>query len=298
MVSRLYIPGLADYGRCKESFLRAEELLAQGLTDESRTELSSLRDMLEGNPGAVDFLKAEFGEGYVNVYLRLSDACLPAFLLDEHAADGGRKRLPIEWYDYWAAVTDGRVMASMGDLYGAFKAINKMHSGSEQEMAKAKSLLLSLRDDFDWSGKGNWLIAGTRLFHFGNSLETRIVQHYRCDRPELIKETVLEVPVYRGTAVEKIVGEQRGLAYFQALFDTQDDGEEILQNVEFVSGKRRDDIVGWTANTSTSDTQYTRASHPKRAVGFDCGADQFHVLGDNIYGSPGCSRGVRRGGRA
>ena len=293
MTSSLYIPGLAEYSSCKEAFVRAEDLLRQKPNDESRSELSILRATLDNHPAAVEFLRAEFGQGYDQVYLRLSDACLPAFLLDEHAADGGRKRLPIEWYDYWAAVTDGRVMASMGDLYGAFKAINKMHSGSEQEMAKAKSLLLSLRDDFDWSGKGNWLIAGTRLFHFGNSLETRIVQHYRCDRPELIKETVLEVPVYRGTAFEKIVGEQKGLAYFQALFDTQDDGEAILQNLEFVSGKRRDDIVGWTANTSTSNTQYTRASHPERAAGFGYGI-RFHVDGDDIGDYPGCSRGVRR----
>ena len=297
MASTLYLPGLAEYGSCKTAFLRARELLGQkniSLEEESRTELSALRGILENNSDAVDFLKAEFGQVYTQVYQRLTDASTPAFLLDEFAADNGKKRLQPEWFDYWNTVHDGRVMASMGDLYDSFKAIKKMHDGTEQEHAKSKSLLFSLRDDFDWPRKNNWLISSTRPIYSGNDLNARIMQHYRCNRPELTKETVVVVPVYRGVPIEKIVSQQAGLAYLQALFDTQDGGEAIMQTMEFVSGKTRSNIVGWTAAVSTSDSSYTRATYPERAAGFDYFYGQFLVYGSVINLNPGFSRGVRR----
>ncbi|MEK6969597.1 MAG: hypothetical protein AABW48_04170 [Nanoarchaeota archaeon] len=230
----------------------------------------------------------------------LEEVCQPESILgweltlDEQAADDGKKKTPNEWFDYWSNITDGRVMASMGDLYHSFKIIKKMHEqGTEQEHAKAKSLLFSLRDDCDWTGKQNWLISSTRLFYSGTSLDARIIQHYRCPRPELVKETIVEVPVYRGTPLKTIVNEQQGLAYLQALFDTEDDAKTILQTLEFVSGKRGDSLVSWTANTTTKDTQYTRASHPQRAAGFEIYGNQFRVVGSNFKNDLGCSRGVR-----
>lgn len=295
MASTLHIPGLAEYGRCKAAFLRSKELLVQEPTPEHKEELSTLLQTLDHAPDAVGFLEAEFGQQYAPVYQQLTGACMPVFLLDEYVADGGKKRLPNDWFDYWSTINDGRVMASMGDLYASFKIIQKMHEGTEQEKAKAKLLVSSLRDDFDWPGKSNFLISSTRLIYSGNSLDTRIVQHYRCNRPELIKETVLEVPVYRRTPIEKIVSQKAGLTYLQTLFDTTNNDETIIQILELMSGKSRNDLVGWTANTTASDTQYTRASHPERAVGFSYLNNQFHVDGDNIISLPGCSRGVRRG---
>ena len=293
-MAKLYIPGLAEYGQCKIAFLRLQELLTQEQTPEHKTELADLLQTLDTNTDAVDFLQAEFGPEYARVYGRAANARMPAFLLDESAADNGTKRLPSEWYDYWADIKDGKVMASMGDLYHSFKIIKKMHEqGTEQEHAKAKSLLFSLRDDCDWTGKQNWLISSTRLFYSGTNLDARIVQHYRCPRPALVKETIVEAPVYRRTPVKKILNEQKGLAYLQALFDTEDKAETILQTLEFVSGKHGDSLVGWTANTNADDTQYTRTSHPERAAGFGFGYDLFHVGGDGISSGPGCSRRVR-----
>ena len=303
MTSKLYIPGLAEYGQCQAAFLRGQELLSAlelskvDIDGHNKKELSDILQILNSNPESVDFLKAEYGEGYVAVYQRLSEASIPLFLLDEHAADGGKKRLPNEWFDHWSTVHDGRVQASMGDLYASFKAIRKMHSGSEQEQAKAKSLLLSLREDFDWPGKQNWLIAGTRLFHSGNGLEMRIVQHYRCNKPELITETVLDVPVYNNKPVSEAVSEKYGLPYMQTLLDTLDGPETMIQALEFISGKDRNDIRVWTAGWSGSSQQDAlkkRAEYPERAAGFYCNNGQFHVYGLNINGGPGCSRGVRR----
>ncbi|MDP3640183.1 MAG: hypothetical protein Q8R53_03200 [Nanoarchaeota archaeon] len=303
--SKLYLPGLAEYGDCKRAFLCGQELLSAlelskvDIDGHNQKELSGLLQILNTTPDAVDFLKAEFGPEYARVHEQLEKACLPEFHLDEHAANGGKKRLPNDWYDHWSNIHDGRVMASMGNLYNSFKLIKKMREhGTTQEQAIAQTYLSSLREDFDWPKMNNWLISSTRPIYLGKSLDARIVQHYRCNKSELIKETVMEVPVYRGVQIEKIVGEEKGLAYMQALFDTKDDGETIMQTLEFISGKHRKDIVGWTAAVSTSDSSYTRATHPERAAGFDCGDDRFHVDGSDVSLSPGCSRGVRGGGGA
>ncbi len=214
--------------------------------------------------------------------------------LDAHAAENGKKKAQDKWIKSWNKIDDGRVMASMGDLYVNFKIIKRMsEQGTPEEQAKAKSLLFNLREDFDWSGKYNWLISSTRLIYSGTSLDTRIVQHYQCKKPELTKEAVLEVPVYRGMPVETMVSGQKGLAYLQALFDTEDDAETILRTLEFVSGKRGTDLVGWTANTTTSDTQYTRVSHPERASGFAYDDGEFRVGGCSSLNYAGRSRGVR-----
>lgn len=297
MASKFYIPGLMEYGQCKTAFLRTQELLSAAETAEHKEELSALRNTLERNPDAVDFLKAEFGKEYAPVYQRLADACVSSFLLDEHAADNGRKRLQPDWFDYWSNINDGRVMASMGDLYASFKIMKKMHEGTEQEKAKAKSLLFSLRDDFDWPRKQNWLIASTRLIYSGNSLDARIVQHYRCNQPELVKETLLEVPVYKETPVETVMSKEVGLMYMKTYFDTEDASETIIQTLEFISSKNRKDIRVWTAGWSAdseSAVLKNRAEFPERAAGFFYDYDLFHVDGVNFDYDPGCSRGVRR----
>ncbi|MBU0470859.1 MAG: hypothetical protein KJ598_01150, partial [Nanoarchaeota archaeon] len=149
--------------------------------------------------------------------------------LDEVSADNGRKRTQDDWFKYWSKIKDGRVMASMGDLYTSFKLIKKMReSGTAEEQAIAQRYLNSLREDFDWPGKKNWLVSSTRLIYSGNSLDTRIIHHYRSNGLELTKEVILEVPIYRGIEIEDVFSSDRGSAYLQALLDTEDDPEMII----------------------------------------------------------------------
>ncbi|MBI4147250.1 hypothetical protein HY494_01215 [Candidatus Woesearchaeota archaeon] len=221
-------------------------------------------------------------------------------LLDEKSPGWLKKRRTLEaWLAYWNKIEDGRVMASAGDLYKSFKIIRKMREqGTSEEQAQAQRYLDSLREDFIWGGTEGGLVSSTRLFYSGKSLDARIVHHYRCRQPELTTENMLEVLVYQKTPIEKVASNETGFRCLRALFDTSDDEETIIQTAEFISSKRRENIVIWTAGWSGIDERgvyQKRAEEPERAVWFNIYTDRFYL---DCYYSPICyygrARGVRR----
>jgi len=299
MIIPLYIPGVAEYGFCKEKFESAERMLEDSDTDkqENKQELSAVLKILGQNPDAVRFLKAEFGERYVQVYDRLTKISPFSGLeltVDEFSADNGKKRTQNDWFDYWDDVNDGRVMVSMGSLYQTFKLLKRMsEDGTNEDIVLAQRFVDSLRDDFDWSGKKNWLISSTRVNYSGNdNLDGKIIQYYRSKQAELMKQTNLTIPVYRDTQITEVIKDIDGLVYLQTLFDTEDDSEEIMRALEFISGKGRSKIKVWSAATDGKVWKYTRDSDPTRAAGFDCYVSEFRVFGSGDVVSQGCSRGV------
>lgn len=213
--------------------------------------------------------------------------------LDEKSAENGKKKTADEWIKYWNKIKDGRVMASMGDLYANFKIIRKMReSGTVEGQAKAQSYLNGLREDFIWESNEGGLIANTRLFYSANSLDARVVQHYKCKKPELTKERVIEVPVYEGTLIEEVADSGSGLTYLQTILDTEDDAETIIQTLEFIGSKSRSDIFSWTAPTK-SEKYYTRAEMPERAVWLLSNTDRFNLNCDSPIYYYGRARRVR-----
>ena len=210
-------------------------------------------------------------------------------IIDVGPEDNGNKRNQNEWFKYWSKIDDGRVMASMGDLYLVFK---QLKIDVENDDENAKSLLISLRNDFDWPGQKNWLISSTKLQYDPSNTNVKIIHHYDCSDKSLIKEKT--VPVYRDTPIIQVVNDEQGIEYLQAYFDTDDDGETIIETLEFIGNKNRSDIRVWTA------TQESKISNPTRASGLNYSSSQFRVNGSNIV-SAGRSRGVLinpRSGRA
>ena len=208
-------------------------------------------------------------------------------ILDEAPADNGKKKTQDKWFEYWSKVDDGSIMASMPDLYECFKNLKTGYeNGTDDEKAKAQELLDSLRDDFDWPGQNNWLIASTRISYLSDSLDAKIKQHYKCNKSEFIEEKDIVVPVYRGTLITQVVNDADGLVYLQTLFDTKDDGEKIMQTMEFISGKNRNSIKIWTPN------QDTRKTYPERAAGLSYGGGGFRVVGLDLLVDSGRSRRV------
>ena len=261
------------------------------LDADERSKFSELIQYLENDKATAGLLNSEQRGGLEKVLEVYSELNVPLeMMLDEYAAEGGVKMTQDEWIDSWNLREDDTVMASMGDYYQFFKQLRIMdEEGTPEERAKVQTLLVSLRNDFDWPEKKNWLTSSTRILYEKEGLRAKIIQHYRCKQPELIKETELEIPVYRGTLLTQVADENKGLFYLQTLFDTEDGREEIIETLEFVSGKSRDAIKVWTAATSGS---YTRKEYSERAGGFYYDYDDFHVNGSDTLKSQGCSRGV------
>ncbi|MBU1644149.1 MAG: hypothetical protein KJ598_03265, partial [Nanoarchaeota archaeon] len=78
--------------------------------------------------------------------------------------------------------------------------------------------------------------------------------------------------------------------------DTEDDAETIISTLEFISGKRRAGITGYTAGWSQASLDGAlkeRGQSPNRATGFYYYNSEFHVDGNNDTNNyPACSRGV------
>ena len=201
--------------------------------------------------------------------------------LDPNPEDSRNKKTQDQWLDYWSNITDNRIMASMGDLYIAFKQIKEKYN-NKTNTKEDDALINSLRDVFNQS----WEISSTRLIYSPQSLDARIIHHYNCNIPECVKETNIKVPAYRPELVSTVTNNKEGLAYLRALFDTQDDAETIIQTLEFISNKKRKDIKIWTAEEND------RGSYPQRAAGLYYGGGDFRVYGYDCMGDHGCSRGV------
>jgi hypothetical protein len=284
---KIQVSGLSEYPLCKKQFLRAKTLLRDA--EENRDELMGLLHLLDSNNPGLDFVRAEFGGEYLQVYNALRQINPSSGIsLTESVEDNGTKRTQDGWFDYWKNITDERTMASMGDLYVNFKVLHKMaKEGTGDEKLFVHQMLTSLRKDFDWPGRSNWLISSTRLDYQTDSLEGTITQHYQSNRTKLTKETSLVIPEYRGTIITDVLETSEGLNYLQTLFATDDDNEGIMQTLEFISEKARLDIKVWTATVKNF-----RKSHPKRAAGFDCNFGCFHVYGNYYMNGAGLSRGV------
>jgi hypothetical protein len=214
-------------------------------------------------------------------------------VIDAVPADNGSKKTPEEWIkNYWPSIRDGGVMASMEDYYAHFKQMkHDFEHGNAQQKALVKTLLTSYQDDFDWTGKNNCLISGTRVSYNATNLDAIIIQHYGCNQPNLITENRLTIPFYLDAVIANVTKEGAGLKYLQTLFATTDTAENIISTLEFISGKARDKIKVRTAATSGN---YTRSIHPDRAAGFYYDNSGFRVLGFNLIYDYGRSRGVRR----
>ncbi|MBI2666875.1 hypothetical protein HYX13_04645 [Candidatus Woesearchaeota archaeon] len=214
-----------------------------------------------------------------------------SFSIDHNPADNGNKKIPEGWFDYWEKDSSHRIMASAGDLYQGWKQLKRnSQSANGDEVRRASAIVAGFRDDFDWLGQKNYLVGGTYFAYQPDTLDATVTQHYRCKRKELVKTTPLQVEEYLGVPIAEVVAQEKGLRYLQVFFDTEDDAETIMQTLEFISDKKRDEIKVWTPPLK-SGKYVTRKQHPNRAAGFNYVNDYFHVYGSGISGA-GRSRGV------
>ena len=196
--------------------------------------------------------------------------------LDDIAADNSSKKTQGQWIDYWNNINDGRIFASMGDMYAAFGQIR-------QSPEQYRTLLANLRDAFD----KRWVVTSTRIIYQAGSTQAEIIHHYGSNGHE--QNINLEIPVYRGTKISDVLNSADGLAYLKNLFGTEHDKKDIADTLKFVGGKEKDEIFVWTPDLDGRD------SVPDRAALLEFIVDGLCVNGDDSIDDDGRSFGVRYG---
>jgi hypothetical protein len=218
--------------------------------------------------------------------------------LDNLSAENGSKKTQDDWVSYWNNINNfgapirGRIFASMPDYYQAFKQLKeKVEHGSSKDKQLTKKVVDSLREDFDWPSKNNWLISSTRIKYQSNTEDAQIIHHYNCNNKSLIQQYDILIPEYLGVLISDVVNDTRGLTYLQTFLGTKDNKNLIMENLEFISNKPRNEIKIWTPPL-INNTYTTRTQRPERASGFDYGSGEFHVDGSSSLDNVGRSRGV------
>jgi len=188
--------------------------------------------------------------------------------IDSEPADGGKRHTQKEWIAYFNK--EGEAMISAPDIYQAGK------TGSDE-------LIKSLREDFTH----HWFVSSTRIKYNSNNLNAKIIHNFDSSA---VKQNGFDmnIPVYDETKLSEAIETKEGLAYLQALFDTNDNAGTIMNVLKRLSGKSADDTRLWTSS------QDSRKKYSERAVRFYDDSGRFRVDGGNNFGGNyGRSRGVR-----
>ena len=89
----------------------------------------------------------------------------------------GKRKTHEEWIDYWNNIDDGRVFASMPQLYLAFKQLKYiLEHNPRKEKQYAKQVVESLRKDFNW-GDRSLLLTSTKTIYLGAIEDSIIIQN-------------------------------------------------------------------------------------------------------------------------
>jgi len=175
------------------------------------------------------------------------------------------------WIDYWelpgGREHNGRAMMSAGELYGIAKKLrHDVEHGPKGEAKKAGKAVKKLIKDF----KRGKVIFDTRIEYGINKndpLEARIIHHYKSSDPSLTKKTTCSVPIYdkycdvSGEDIKSVLSDSKGVIFLRALFDTEDNIEFIMQNLEFITRAKR-------KNLRVSTPEGNRYKTPERVVSF------------------------------
>jgi len=213
------------------------------------------------------------------------------FLIGEFPAADGDFKTQDEWIKFYRDDTGTAIFASMPDLYVAFKELKEVYeSGAPEDKAKAEGIIDSLRHDFKTHAKGHenrYLVSSTRMIYkprkwllLKKSFDAQIIHRYGSG--EEIKISNIEVPVY-----PKLVNDS---PFLQALFQTQDDIETIVETLEFITGGR---YLSVRTPHNDSRHNFVRSEFPHRPVGLGRSGENLVVKCDLLTETSCESRGIR-----
>ncbi len=211
--------------------------------------------------------------------------------LDPASAENGAVKNQEQWIAYWNNITDGRRFASLADYYQVFRQLtDALRNGSSVEKVSAEQSLASLRKDFQES----YLLTSTRISYQPNSLEARLIHGYGASNHQLTSEKVLQVPEYWKTPIASVYALNENLIYLQALLNTDESGQTIVERLSVISDYQPYEIILWTPPLQGDSWHNPRNLFASRAVELHSDSAGFHL---NASGHPvgvrGRSRGVR-----
>jgi hypothetical protein len=230
-MSKIYVPGIEKYGQLKSQFLDAEKLLSEPETNASL--LSKIVREFDQNPLTARFLRADFGQRYDTLYSSVRRLYQASLQLDKSPADNGSEKTQHEWFSYWDTIDDGRVMASMGDLYQSFKQLKTM---SEEGNPGEKSFVKKIRDGLraDFSAK-KILGSSTKIEKISGS--DMLISHHYGSCSGLYKEHTGLCYDFSTLKLDLLLSKERGFDLLQKILDTNDSKETILDTLYFIAGQ-------------------------------------------------------------
>jgi len=189
--------------------------------------------------------------------------------LDDVAAQNGATKTQDRWIKYYnkeKRIREGKLFASMAEIYQVFKQI--VDAPEEHE-----ALLASLRRDFDEI----FLLSSTRIRYNAHDGNAQIMHNYGS---KMQKEPIeLEIPVLRPGKLTEL--NDKGIEFLQALLDTDENKEEIMGVLSRISNRPNDKLRVWTPPFD-SFSYYTRSERSERAVTLDYYIGNFRVLADGL----------------
>jgi len=158
---------------------------------------------------------------------------------------------------------------TMREYYQIFTALKKKYDeGDAQAKREASYVLEQFRNIFETS----WLMSSTTIHYQSDSLFTSIVHG-------AVQETLLAL-VYPFRPMTPYACEPACGEFLQAYFGTRDDYETIMQTLEFVSGKNRENIYLFTP------TPLGRSKYPERIAGLDYYEGKFRISAAGLAHRP------------
>ncbi|MBI5797281.1 right-handed parallel beta-helix repeat-containing protein [Candidatus Woesearchaeota archaeon] len=114
----------------------------------------------------------------------------------------------------------------------------------------------------------SWLRSATVFHYTSSTLQAEVI--------EGVKKSTIFVPVYSGVSLGSLGNNEEALQYLQAYFGTKDSFETIAKTLEFISGKKRSEILLYTPSLET------RGQYPQRVAGFDYVNGKFRISASGL----------------
>ena len=158
-----------------------------------------------------------FGEGFAG---RLAELDIDSLVM-------GQRYCFNEWVSHWGTIHDGRVFASMRDIYSV---ISQMHDEQDRYANLAVQQIRRIP----------YIVTSTKISYAEGFSKAKITHNYGSANQS--GEITIEAPDCN-SSLKDVVSTNLGMRFFQALLGTGDGAETMLGKLRFMAGAEADGIL-------------------------------------------------------